>query len=61
MRAFLVVAAFAVVACNAIQNADHHVNKMTDHGTSRGHGTDDDGGASPNAADAGTDSGITSM
>lgn len=48
-----------VAACGAITNADHQVNKMTDHGSSRG-GSSVDGGPST-ATDAGGDAGITSM
>ncbi len=62
MKLVFAVIALAIVGCGAIKNADRQVNKMTDHGTSRGGSADVDGGPSPTtAADAGTDSGITSM
>jgi len=48
-----------VVGCGAINSADHQVNKMTDHGSSRG-GSSVDGGPST-VTDASTDAGITSM
>jgi len=61
MKLFFALAVLAVVGCGAIKNADHQVNKMTDHGTSRG-GGGGDGGAEPvTAADSGADAGITSM
>ncbi|CAN5903640.1 hypothetical protein BH11MYX4_BH11MYX4_48790 [soil metagenome] len=61
MKVFLPLALLAVVGCAAIQNADREVNKKTDHGTSHGN-VPGDGGASPTTgADAGQDSGVTSM
>lgn len=58
----LPVLVLAAVGCGAIKNADKQVNKMTDHGTSRGSAPEVDGGPSvTTAADAGKDSGITSM
>jgi len=62
MKTFLAVCAVVIVGCGAIQNADREVNKKTDHGASHGGSHDADGGSStPTVADAGKDSGITSM
>ena len=59
MKLVFAVIALVVVGCGAIKNADHQVNKMTDHGA-RG-GPTVDGGPSPKTSDAGNDGGVTSM
>lgn len=56
------LAALAALGCGAIQNADHQVNKMTDHRSARDPSVQGDGGTAPStSSDAGKDSGITSM
>lgn len=62
MKLVFAAIALVVVGCGAIKNADHQVNRMTDHGTTRGGSPAGDGGSSPTtASDAGHDAGVTSM